>query len=137
MRHKLLDKKFGRSGSHRKATMVAIVCGLIERRRVTTTLEKARQARRLADRMVTLGKRGTLASRRLAISRLGKVSIVKTLFDDIAPKFADRAGGYTRLLKLGRRTGDAAETALIEWVGIEAPNRKKKRKKTEAEAKAA
>jgi large subunit ribosomal protein L17 len=129
MRHRVLDKKLGRSGAHRDAMVASLVCGLIERRRVTTTLPKARQARRLADRMVTLGKRGTLAARRMAIARLGKPRVVKILFDEIAPRFTERAGGYTRVLKLGRRTGDAAETALMEWVGIDAPVRKKRKKK--------
>jgi large subunit ribosomal protein L17 len=136
MRHRVLDKKFGRSSAHREAMLAALVCGLIERRRITTTLPKARQARRLADRMVTLGKRGTLAARRAAIARLGQPRIVKILFDDIAPRFTERAGGYTRVLKLGFRTGDAAEKALMEWVGVEVPVRKKRKKKA-AESEAA
>jgi len=135
MRHRMLDKKFGRSGAHREALMAALICHLIERKRIRTTLAKAKQARRLADRMVTLGKRGTLAARRRAASVLRKPAAVRELFAEVAPRFEDRAGGYTRIVKLGRRNGDGAETAILEWVGMEPPApRKKRKKKEEAQA---
>ena len=108
-----------------KATLSSLVCSLIEEKKIETTLPKAKLARSLADKMVTLGKKGDLASRRLAISRLVRKKAVKILFDEISPKFADRNGGYTRVIKLGERRGDAAPMAILEWVGIDAPSKKK------------
>jgi large subunit ribosomal protein L17 len=109
--------------------MASLVCHFINERRIRTTLQKARLARSLAEKMVTLGKEGTLAARRRAIATLRREDCVARLFQDIVPQFADRAGGYTRIVKLGRRRGDAAPTALLEWVNIAAVNRKKKREK--------
>jgi len=97
--------------------LAALVCGLIDSKRITTTLAKAKLARGLAERMVTLGKKGTLAARRRAISKLRAKSSVAKLFDEIdAGMFADRAGGYTRILKLGCRRSDGSEMAILEWV---------------------
>lgn len=116
MRHKKKTVKLGRTSSHREALMSSLVSHLILVGRIKTTLPKARAARVMADKMITLGKRGTLACRRLAVSRLRRKDAVKHLFDNVAPTFTDRAGGYTRIMKLGPRLGDNAEMVLLEWV---------------------
>jgi large subunit ribosomal protein L17 len=135
MRHRKQAKKLGRSGAHREALVAALVCHLIEEKRIRTTLPKARQVRVLSEKMVTLTRKGTLAARRLAIARLRSPEAVVELITNLVPKFEGRAGGYTRVLKTGRRTGDGADMAIIEWVGIDVPDKRKK-KKTEAEKKA-
>ncbi len=116
MRHKSLDKKFGRSMSHRKELMQSLVANLILRDRIETTLPKAKQARRDAEKMVTLARKGTLAARRLAASRLRSPAAVKRLFDAVVPAMDGRPGGYTRIVKTDTRRGDAAEMAILEWV---------------------
>ncbi len=116
MRHRKHTFKVGRTTAHRNAMLANAVCSLIDNGRITTTLVKAKEIRRLADRMVTFGKESTLHARRLAISTLHQVGIVKKLFDEVAPQFKERAGGYTRIMKLGPRRGDAAEMAIIEFV---------------------
>jgi len=116
VRHRVKSQRFGRSTSHREALVVSLVCNLIEQRRIRTTLPKAKAARSLAERMVTLGKRGTLAARRQAIAKLRRKDRVATLFNEVAPAFKERAGGYTRIVKLGRRASDSSEMALLEWV---------------------
>ena len=116
MRHRKRTVKFGRKKEHRKAMFASMVCGLIDRGVIITTLAKAKVARPLAEKMVTLGKHGTLHHRRLAIARLRQRDVVKKLFAEVAPKHADRNGGYTRITKLGRRSSDAAEMAMLEWV---------------------
>jgi large subunit ribosomal protein L17 len=122
MRHrKRTINKLGRDTSHREAMLANLVCSLIEKRRVRTTLAKAKAARKVAEKMVTLGKRGDLHARRLAISRLHNPSKVGVLFSAIAPAFKERAGGYTRILKLGRRGSDSSEMALLEWVDYTPP----------------
>ena len=93
-----------------------LVCSLIEHKRVTTTLAKAKAARSVAEKMVTLGKRGTIHDRRLAVARLHQEAAAKILFKDIAPAFKDRKGGYTRIVRLEQRQGDAAQRAILEWV---------------------
>ncbi len=134
MRHRKKTIKLGRTSAHRDALLAALVCNLIRERRITTTLPKAKAARSLAEKMVTLGKKGTLASRRLAVSRLHQDQQVKTLFEQIAPSFADRAGGYTRISHLSRRGSDSSEMALLEWVNYAPPApRKKKAKSDKAE----
>jgi len=117
--------------------MSSLVCALIERRRIRTTLVKAKQAGRLADRMVTLGRKGTLAARRRALARLRSKKAVTTLFSEIVPLFEGRNGGYTSVLKLGSRSGDGAEMAVLEWVGAGPPPAKKKKKKAEETDRAA
>ena len=136
MRHKVRDKKLGRSSSHRKALMASLVCHLIEEKRIRTTLMKAKEARRVAEKMVTLGLKGTLAARRQAISILRRPERVATLFDEVAPQFKERPGGYTRITKLGQRRSDGSEMAILEWVGVDVPN-KKRAAKAEEEAEAA
>jgi len=133
MRHRKDSTKLGRSSAHRKATVGALVCELIERKRIRTTLSKAKAARPLAEKMVTLAKRGTLAARRQALSRLQRRTAVSGLWD-IAPSFAERQGGYTRIVKLGRRRSDGSEMAVLEWVDTPPPAPKKKKEKPERNA---
>jgi large subunit ribosomal protein L17 len=116
MRHLKRTAKLGRTGQHRNAMLANLVCSLIEHKRVTTTLAKAKAARSVAEKMVTLGKRGTIHDRRLAAARLHQEAAVKVLFDEIAPAQKDRHGGYTRIIKMGQRPGDSAQKAILEWV---------------------
>lgn len=116
MRHKCIAKKFGRSMAHRKELMESLVANLILNDRIETTLPKAKQARRDAEKMVTLARKGTLASRRLAASRLRSPEAVRKLFDSVVPAMDGRPGGYTRIVKTSARRGDAAEMAILEWV---------------------
>src|SRR6266487_2044602 len=115
MRHLKAGRKLNRTAAHRKALMRNLVKALIQREQIRTTDAKAKELRRWADRIVTLGKKNTLHSRRLAFAYLGSRTLVKRLFDDVAPRFQGRAGGYTRVLKLGPRRGDAAPLSLIEF----------------------
>ncbi len=121
MRHRKRTAKLGRTGTHRNAMLTNMVCSLIIHKRITTTLAKARAARSVAEKMVTLGKKDTLHSRRLAVSRLHQEDAVKILFTEIAPQHKDRAGGYTRIVKLGQRQGDAGQMAILEFVEAVAP----------------
>ena len=116
MRHLKRTAKLGRTSEHRNAMLANLVCSLIEHKRVTTSLAKAKAARSVAEKMVTLGKKGTIAHRRLAVARLHQESAAKILFKEIAPAFKDRRSGYTRIIKLGQRQGDAAQLAILEWV---------------------
>lgn len=116
MRHQKKTVKLGRTASHRDAMLANQVCSLIEHKRIKTTLAKAKAVRPLAEKMVTLGKRGDLHARRLAAGYLGQKDAVKKLFAEIAPRAADRKGGYTRIIKLGQRLSDSAPMAYIEWV---------------------
>ena len=116
MRHQKKTVKLGRTAEHRKALLANQVCSLIEHSRIKTTLAKAKAVRPFAEKMVTLGKNGSLHDRRNAISYLHQPKMVKKLFEEIAPRSANRAGGYTRIIKLGRRMSDSAPMAFIEWV---------------------
>ena len=141
MRHQKKTIKLGRTAEHRKALLANQICSLIEHQRIKTTLAKARAVRPLAERMVTLGKNGSLHARRTALATLRQKNAVKKLFDDIAPKSAERNGGYTRIVKLGYRKSDSARMAFIEWVDMaevveEKATEKKKRKKKPAEPEA-
>lgn len=118
MRHRRKTVKLGRSTAHRDSLLSNQVCSLIEHRRIKTTLAKAKATKPLAERMVTLGKRGDLHARRVAISYLKQKEIVKILFEKIAPAAADRQGGYTRIIKLGPRQSDSAPMAYLEWVDV-------------------
>ena len=120
MRHKVDTLKLGRSSAHRRAMLANMVSSLFYSGRIETTLVKAKAVRRFAERMITLGKQGTLHSRRLAFAKLHSRDAVKNLFDVVAPAFAGRNGGYTRIYKLGFRRGDAAEMCLIQLVKEEA-----------------
>lgn len=143
MRHKVHTFKIGRTGAHRKAMLANMVSSLIEHGEIRTTVTKAKEARRFADKMVTLGKKGDLHRRRLAVSKLRDKTAVKRLFDEVAPQYAERNGGYTRIIKLGRRIGDAAEMCILQFVESddvgkksEKPEKAKAPKKAEAPAKA-
>ncbi|MGH8164887.1 MAG: 50S ribosomal protein L17 [Rhodanobacteraceae bacterium] len=116
MRHQKKTVKLGRTAEHRKALLANQVCSLIEHQRIKTTLAKAKAVRPLAEKMVTLGKNGSLHARRTALAVLRQKDAVKKLFDDIATRSADRKGGYTRIIKLGLRKSDAAPVAFLEWV---------------------
>ena len=124
MRKRKKTVKLGRSQAHRDSLLSNQVCSLIEHRRIKTTLAKAKAVKPLAERMLTLGKKGDLHARRVAISYLKHKDIVKTLFTEIAPAAADRKGGYTRIVKLGARLSDSAPMAYLEWVDY-APEVKK------------
>jgi len=133
MRHRKNTAKLGLKSQHKRATLANMVCSLIKHKRITTTIAKAKVARSLADKMVTLGKKGTLSARRLATGRLSARGpghtadkearkrwhkdndVIRILFEEIAPAFKDRAGGYTRVIRVGPRPGDAAEMAILEW----------------------
>ena len=116
MRHQKKTVKLGRTAEHRKALLANQVCSLIEHERIKTTLAKAKAVRPLAEKMVTLGKNGSLHARRTALAVLRQKNAVKKLFDNIAPRSASRKGGYTRIIKLGQRKSDSASIAFIEWV---------------------
>ncbi len=122
MRHRKKTVKLGRTSAHRNELLANLVCALIDNKRIKTTLPKAKAARGLAEKMVTLGKKGTLAARRQAISTLKQEGSVKELFEAVAPSCSARNGGYTRIVKLGRRISDSSEMVLLEWVdSISAP----------------
>jgi large subunit ribosomal protein L17 len=118
MRHLKRTAKLGRTGQHRNAMLANLVCSLIKHKRVTTTLAKAKAARSVAEKMVTLGKGGTLHDRRLAAARLHQEDAVKLLFTEIAPAQKERRGGYTRIIRLNQRQGDAGQKAILEWVDM-------------------
>ncbi|HEU0275450.1 MAG TPA: 50S ribosomal protein L17 [Candidatus Udaeobacter sp.] len=141
MRHQKKTIKLGRTAEHRKALLANQVCSLIEHQRIKTTLAKAKAARPLAERMVTLGKKGSVHARRTALATLRQKKAVKKLFDDIASRSGERNGGYTRIVKLGRRKSDSAPMAFLEWVDMaevveQKPAEEKKAKRKEAEPKA-
>ena len=121
MRHHRVAKKFGRSTAHRKALMKSLVTNLILAESIETTLPKAKQARKDAEKIVTVARKGTLAARRLASARLQQPKAVQKLFDKIVPAMEGRNGGYTRILKLGNRKGDGAPTCLLQWVVLPEP----------------
>ena len=119
MRHARTGKKLGRDASHRKALYSNLTCSLIEHGRIRTTEAKAKAVKPFAEQMITLGKRGDLAARRQAIAELRSQDVVHQLFADVAPRFAERPGGYTRIVKLGPRQGDAAEMVYLELVDFD------------------
>ncbi len=116
MRHRNAGRKLNRTASHRQALFASLASALIKHEQIVTTLPKAKELKRVADRLITLGKRGNLHARRLAFARLRDEAIVGKLFDTLGPRYADRPGGYTRVLKAGFRYGDAAPMAVIELV---------------------
>lgn len=127
MRHKMVSTTFGRSSAHRRALLARLVCCLIEEKRIVTTLSRAKATRSLAEKMVTLARRGGLDARRKAIATLQHPAVVKVLFEQIAPQCQDRSGGYTRIIQLGARRGDNAPVAILEWVSITPVDKKKKK----------
>ncbi len=112
-------RKLGRTTAHRNAMLRGMVTYLLENGKIETTLTRAKEVRAVADKMITLGKKNTLATRRQALSYITKEDVVKKVFDEIAPSYADRTGGYTQIYKLGPRRGDGAEMALIKLVDTE------------------
>lgn len=116
MRHRKDGRQLGRNTSHRKALFRSLLTALFDHERIETTAAKAKELRSLADRMITLGKLGTLAARRRAINCVWNKDVVAKLFSDVAPRFLDRSGGYTRIIRTRRRIGDGAEMVAIELV---------------------
>ncbi len=131
MRHRKNTVKLGRTSSQREALFSSLVSNLILAKRITTTLPKARAAKRMADKIVTVGKKGTLAARRQALSFLKLDAAVAELFAAVAPAMKDRAGGYTRVIKLGKRQSDSSEMCILEWVDFVPKAKKAKAEKTE------
>jgi len=119
MRHRRAGKKLGRDSAHRRALYSNLAGALIEHGRIKTTQAKAKAVKPFAEQMITLGKRGDLHARRLALAELRSQDVVHQLFADVAPRFANRPGGYTRIVKLGPRLGDAAEMVYLELVDYE------------------
>ena len=136
MRHRKNTVKLGRTSSQREALFASLVSNLILAKRVKTTLPKARAAKRMADKLVTVGKQGTLAARRRALSLLKQEQAVAELFAAVAPAMKDRAGGYTRVLKLGKRISDSSEMCILEWVDFVPKAKAAKAEKAEAAPKA-
>ncbi len=120
MRNRKKTVKLGRSSAHRRSLLANLTCSLIQHGKIRTTLGKAKALRPVAEKMVTLGKRGDLHARRQAIAFLRQKDVVKTLFGDVAAAAKDRQGGYCRIVKLGARVSDSAPMALIEWVDASA-----------------
>ena len=131
MRHRKLTVKLGRTSSQREALFANMVSNLILAKRIKTTLAKARATKRLADKIVTVGKKDSLAARRHAFSLLKQEAAVIELFGAVAPAMKDRAGGYTRIVKLGKRMSDSSEMCILEWVDF-VPKAKKAKKEKEA-----
>lgn len=141
MRHRKKGRKLNRTASHRKALIRNLANQLFEHKEIRTTTAKAKEARPTVERLITYAKKGDLHHRRLAFSFLRQKNSINTLFDEIAPTFSDRQGGYTRIIKLGKRLGDGAQISLLQLVGFETladtskPEKKKKSRKKEAAVK--
>jgi large subunit ribosomal protein L17 len=128
MQHNRAGRKLGRTTAHRKSLFRNQLSSLITHERIQTTLPKAKDLRPLIEKMVTLGKRGGLHARRLVLKTIPEATTVKKLFEEIAPRFQSRTGGYTRILKLGRRPGDGAEMAIIEFIDFDWAHRQAEKK---------
>ena len=137
MRHQVKKGYLGRNTAHRRALLRNLVTSFLEKERVRTTLAKARSVKPVAEKMITLGKRGTLHARRQALAYLTKEAAVKKLFDDLGPRFKERPGGYARIVKLDLRAGDGASMAMLELVGTEFKAKAKKKKDAKKPAPAA
>ncbi|MGH9717744.1 MAG: 50S ribosomal protein L17 [Candidatus Acidiferrales bacterium] len=133
MRHLISGSKLGRNPAHRRATLRNLVTNLVEKERIQTTLLRAKAARPLAERMITLGKRDSLHARRQAAAFLMTPGATKKLFSDLAPRFSDRNGGYTRIVRTGWRLGDGAELAILEFIGSKLKKKDKKSRRGAAE----
>ncbi|MHB8094794.1 MAG: 50S ribosomal protein L17 [Candidatus Aminicenantales bacterium] len=136
MRHQVKRRYLRRDSAHRAALLRNLVTSFIEKERMTTTVAKAKAAKPIAEKMITLAKRNTLHARRQALGYITKESVVQKLFDTIGPRFSERPGGYTRIVKLAPRAGDGADMAMIEMIGSEFKKKAKKKEK-EKEAKKA
>jgi large subunit ribosomal protein L17 len=135
MRHRVAGYKLGRNTSHRRALLRNLVTSLIMEERIETTTAKAKAMKPLVEKMITLGKKGDLSARRLAAGYLLTDTAVKRLFDTVGPRFGDRNGGYTRIVRTGVRQGDGGETVFIEILGNEKVLAAKRKKSAEARAK--
>jgi large subunit ribosomal protein L17 len=135
MRHRMHGRKLGRPTPHRRALLRSLCTSLFEHERITTTVQKAKEVRPLAEKMITLGKRDTLHARRQTAAFLLNAAVVQKLFATIAPRFADRQGGYTRIIKLSHREGDGAEMAIIELLGSELSVKKAEKAAADKEKK--
>ncbi|MDP2915023.1 MAG: 50S ribosomal protein L17 [Candidatus Aminicenantes bacterium] len=135
MRHLVKGRKLRRTTAHRKALLRNLVTSFIEKERIQTTLAKAKETRPLAEKMITLAKKNTLHARRQALAVLTKESAVTKLFADLAPRFSERPGGYTRIVKTGLRIGDGSQMALLELIGSEFKKKEKKKKDKDKGAK--
>ncbi|ORJ63069.1 50S ribosomal protein L17 [Geothermobacter hydrogeniphilus] len=136
MRHRKAGRRLGRNSSHRKAMLRNMVTSLLQHEKITTTDARAKELRKLAEKMITLGKRGTLHARRQVLQVIQDKKVVAKLFEQIAPRYQERPGGYTRIIKLGHRSGDNASMSIIELVEEELtikPKKKKAAKKAEPE----
>ncbi len=129
MRHAIRHRKLGRTSAHRQAMFRNQLASLIEHGRIKTTLSKAKELRPLAERLVTRGREDTVHARRMVGRYVPDRDLIKKLFEEISPRFSDRPGGYTRILKLGPRNGDAAEMAILEFVDYEAKSATEEKKK--------
>jgi large subunit ribosomal protein L17 len=137
MRHNIKGRKLGRTSSHRKATMQALATSLLKHKRIKTTLAKAKELRGFAERLITKARKGDLHSQRQVMQFLKDKEVVKELFGDIVSKIGERPGGYTRVIKLGQRAGDAAQMAIIELVDYnEIVTAKAEKQKEERDARA-
>jgi large subunit ribosomal protein L17 len=137
MRHLNQGRKLGRTTAHRRAMLRNLVTSFLEKERVVTTVAKAKEARPLAEKMITLAKKNTLHTRRQALAFVTKESVVRKLFNKLGPRFSERPGGYTRIIKTGPRKGDGADMAVLEMIGTEFKLKEKKTKDVKEKAKAA
>ena len=137
MRHLNQGRKLGRTTAHRRAMLRNLVTSFLEKERVVTTVAKAKEARPLAEKMITLAKKNTLHTRRQALAFVTKESVVRKLFNKLGPRFSERPGGYTRIIKTGPRKGDGADMAVLEMIGTEFKLKEKKKKDVKEKAKAA
>ncbi len=136
MRHRLANKKLSRNSAQRKALLRSLVTSFLEKERINTTLAKAKAVKPVAEKMITLAKKNSLHARRKVLRFVYKKDVVKKLFEDIGPRFTERPGGYTRIIKTGLRVGDGAQQAIIELVGSEFKKKSKKKEKLSEKAKA-
>jgi large subunit ribosomal protein L17 len=133
MRHLISGSKLGKNPAHRRAVIRNLVTNLIEKGRIQTTLRRAKVARPIAERMITLGKRDSLHTRRQAAAFLTTPGATKKLFGELAPRFSERPGGYTRIIRTGWRIGDGAELAILEFIGFELKKKEKRPRKAATE----
>jgi len=137
MRHLVKGKKLRRNTAQRRALLRNLVTSFLEKERIRTTLAKAKAARPLAEKMITLAKKDTIHTKRLVLRFIYKKEVVKRLFSEIGPRFSERPGGYTRIVKIGPRSGDGAEMAILELIDTEFKKKEKKKKLKEKVKKAA
>ncbi|MBI5204987.1 MAG: 50S ribosomal protein L17 [Nitrospirae bacterium] len=135
MRHKVDGKLFGRTANQRKALLKGIVSSLLEHQRIETTLIKAKEARKIAEKIITMGIKGDLHSKRLALSYIPNRTVIANLFKDIAPRFSGRNGGYLRIVRTRNRVNDGAPMAVLEFIDYEQIKKPKEEKKAKAETK--